>query len=1005
MKRVSKRKKKPIHIRHRDTVLTFLMKNSLGGNAKTVMIAAISPSSYNVAETITTLRFAQKCKKIRNVVAVNEDPNKVLIMQMKAEIERLRLALQEKDEPSPSKPQANNDVVDLLAEQKEVLRSAMEQEFSKRLEEEKMAIKNKVRKEEERVQIEKAKKEERALQEEFAKRLEQERQEWKERAKKEEERVKLEREREEERLRLIPHLVNLNEDPLLSGKLTYFLEDGNTHIGRRANTHGADNCIKIGGADIQPEHSTIAVTSDAGGKKSVQVIAKSNALVFVNGNKLGNAEGGDAPSCNLTDGDRVIFGNSTVFIIRVPSAQMSHDQNDGSDDDYGDDFEMMDWEDAMKEKNEKLVGLLFASDEGGSGGELGEAVSGGANSEEALLQNEKIDALEAAIRGIREELQSAKNKRNIIMSDRLSTPEHIQGINTTIRQLQQEKGNLVSESLSAYREMLAQTGLSNCMLVDRLSELEKQVGSIYDKLKTKEEQKDILSLPEFSQEHGRSDGDQSVNDLAQLNSEIRQLETLRNDIEKSIEEIKRETVKTVKSHHDAKRDLKFLLYRTIPLKDEANSISHILKKGVVFHLTIQTVDAMKGIVCDKGSEDAYGEGEEGNESDERGWEDPSKIMMVVAVSWKDKKKPNAFWTLQKFQDRLILMREMFNAWEQTQHKDEFDIDDDVLWKMGYNLGNDPFYDPPESRKIGSAPFFLEPVYNLRQIDPLQVTLIDFVENMSHSGLLTVDLQVFIVDEYGDRLGDRFVEAMYTLDDMLASGRKLYMNLKVHLSACQIGKGIVYPFEDKLSAKFQWFGETKWRTFQDNNSTILEGNNTVSMSLDEHIDMQPITPELAAFLKEGNLIFDVWVGCSNPSSEMERDLEKYNAWQQSLESGGRGRLVDMLDSGPFSSTLQDPTFSLSSSIPHPEDTSDPAKRIREMAREIEHWKEKERLWLDREEVMKREIEAFKQKELQWLAHKETLEAMLKDAGISSRNSKIRSRLDDAMSFSIKDLPPL
>ena len=53
-------KKDPHPIRHRDTKLTFLMKNSLGGNAKTVMIAAISPSSYNLAETITTLRFAKK---------------------------------------------------------------------------------------------------------------------------------------------------------------------------------------------------------------------------------------------------------------------------------------------------------------------------------------------------------------------------------------------------------------------------------------------------------------------------------------------------------------------------------------------------------------------------------------------------------------------------------------------------------------------------------------------------------------------------------------------------------------------------------------------------------------------------------------------------------------------------------------------------------------------------------------------------------------------------------
>jgi hypothetical protein len=62
------------------------------------------------------------------------------------------------------------------------------------------------------------------------------------------------------------------------------------------------------------------------------------------------------------------------------------------------------------------------------------------------------------------------------------------------------------------------------------------------------------------------------------------------------------------------------------------------------------------------------------------------------------------------QDRLILMREMFNAWEQTHHKDEVGIGHTMLWKIGYNLGNDPFYDPPDRRLTSYAYLFCYKVF-------------------------------------------------------------------------------------------------------------------------------------------------------------------------------------------------------------------------------------------------------------------------------------------------------
>ena len=71
--------KKQMLVPYRDAVLTHLLKNSLGGNAKTTMIAAVSPADSNYAESLSTLRYADRAKNIKNVAIVNEDANEALI--------------------------------------------------------------------------------------------------------------------------------------------------------------------------------------------------------------------------------------------------------------------------------------------------------------------------------------------------------------------------------------------------------------------------------------------------------------------------------------------------------------------------------------------------------------------------------------------------------------------------------------------------------------------------------------------------------------------------------------------------------------------------------------------------------------------------------------------------------------------------------------------------------------------------------------------------------------
>ncbi|KAM8864741.1 kinesin-like protein KIF3B [Spinachia spinachia] len=82
------------HIPYRDSKLTRLLQDSLGGNARTVMVANIGPASYNVEETLTTLRYSNRAKNIKNKPHINEDPKDALLREFQEEIARLKEQLQ-----------------------------------------------------------------------------------------------------------------------------------------------------------------------------------------------------------------------------------------------------------------------------------------------------------------------------------------------------------------------------------------------------------------------------------------------------------------------------------------------------------------------------------------------------------------------------------------------------------------------------------------------------------------------------------------------------------------------------------------------------------------------------------------------------------------------------------------------------------------------------------------------------------------------------------------------
>ena len=81
------------HIPYRDSKLTRLLQDSLGGNSHTLMIACVSPADSNLEETISTLRYADRARKIKNKPIVNKDPRNEELVRLRNQVQQLQMAL------------------------------------------------------------------------------------------------------------------------------------------------------------------------------------------------------------------------------------------------------------------------------------------------------------------------------------------------------------------------------------------------------------------------------------------------------------------------------------------------------------------------------------------------------------------------------------------------------------------------------------------------------------------------------------------------------------------------------------------------------------------------------------------------------------------------------------------------------------------------------------------------------------------------------------------------
>ncbi|XP_071172308.1 kinesin-like protein KIF28 isoform X13 [Mytilus edulis] len=259
--------KKKIVVPYRDSVLTKLLQNALGGNSKTIMIAALSPADINYDETLSTLRYADRAKKIKNKAVINENPMDKLIRELKEENERLKKSME-------GGGLIGHDM-GMTPEEVEKMRKQMEEEIRAQLFANQEMIAQNTQSWEE--QLAAARTETENITDNSAARKAKE-----------------------------PHLINLNEDPMLSGVICHFLSQKETTIGRKDAKPVPSICLS--GLSIQKQHSVIY---NSNGTVEVESVAGTGSKTKVNGIPLQ----GKKVLCHK---DRVLFGSNHMYVFINP---------------------------------------------------------------------------------------------------------------------------------------------------------------------------------------------------------------------------------------------------------------------------------------------------------------------------------------------------------------------------------------------------------------------------------------------------------------------------------------------------------------------------------------------------------------------------------------------------------------------------------------------------------------------------------------------------------------
>uniref|UniRef100_A0A7N8XYJ3 Kinesin family member 13Ba n=1 Tax=Mastacembelus armatus TaxID=205130 RepID=A0A7N8XYJ3_9TELE len=402
-------KNKTKFVPYRDSVLTWLLKDCLGGNSRTAMVATVSPAADNYEETLSTLRYADRAKNIVNHAVVNEDPNARIIRELREEVEKLRVQLTQAE-------------------------SLKAPELKERLEES-----------------------EKLIQEMTIT--------WEEKLRKTEE-IAQERQKQLESLGISlqssgikvgddkSFLVNLNADPALNELLVYYLKE-HTKVGSADSQD-----IQLCGMGIQAEHCVIDITAEV----AVILTPYRNARTCVNGSPVTSA-------LQLHHGDRILWGNNHFFRINLPKRRTrgaEEEEGEGGVMKNSGSSEQLDadGDSASEVSSEVSFSYEFAQTE------VMMKALGNNDPMQAVLQSlerqheeEKRCALERQRQMYEQELQQLRKKLN---PDRMS---HSSSAQSRLRQWSEDREVVLVRSLRRLREQIVRANLlvqEACFIADEL---------------------------------------------------------------------------------------------------------------------------------------------------------------------------------------------------------------------------------------------------------------------------------------------------------------------------------------------------------------------------------------------------------------------------------------------------------------------------------------------------------------------------------------------------------
>ncbi|XP_030363666.1 kinesin-like protein KIF1B isoform X9 [Strigops habroptila] len=336
---VSKKKKKTDFIPYRDSVLTWLLRENLGGNSRTAMVAALSPADINYDETLSTLRYADRAKQIKCNAVINEDPNAKLVRELKEEVTRLKDLLRAQGlgdiidtsmgsltaSPSSCSLSSQVGITSVSSIQERIMSTPGGEEAIERLKESEKII----------AELNET---------------------WEEKLRKTEA-IRMEREallaemgvaiREDGGTlgvfspKKTPHLVNLNEDPLMSECLLYYIKDGITRVGQADAERRQD--IVLSGAHIKEEHCVFRSERNNNGEVIVTLEPCERSETYVNGKRV-------VQPVQLRSGNRIIMGKNHVFRFNHPEQARAEREKTPSAETPS---EPVDWTFAQRELLEK----------------------------------------------------------------------------------------------------------------------------------------------------------------------------------------------------------------------------------------------------------------------------------------------------------------------------------------------------------------------------------------------------------------------------------------------------------------------------------------------------------------------------------------------------------------------------------------------------------------------------------------------------------------------------